>query len=191
MEKKIKLPSSFEKDYEEPPIDVNAAIKRSQTYKVLREKLENEYRQIFFEKIKYNSNVSDPENKNLPPDLPFPYDIKIKIRDKEAYPDRLMYSNDFKKLLDDSRFLRSLRKLNELKAAADRGDTILAQTIIQLDGDVINRYRQDMFKDPNRDLLMKIHNEGVTAGEKQWNGLVDFIVNQVKSILELPRNGGS
>jgi hypothetical protein len=114
------------------------------------------------------------------------------------------------KVLNDSRFLRSLRKLSELKAALDnrnkalwkkqdeqpgyvesdalnkavKTDMIYAQTVIQLDGDVINRYSQAIFEHPHRDLILQIHKEGVTAGEKQWRGLLEFIIGLVQTTLD-------
>ena len=112
-------------------------------------------------------------------------------------------------LLNNSHFLRSLRKLSELKAALDnrnkallkkqdelpdsvqpdvvhkavRTDMIYAQTVIQIDGDVINRYSQEIFDHPHRELILQIHREGVTAGEKQWRGLLEFIIGLVQSTL--------
>ncbi|HEY9819652.1 MAG TPA: hypothetical protein V6D35_02585, partial [Candidatus Sericytochromatia bacterium] len=75
-----------------------------------------------------------------------------------------------REVLNNSRFLRSLRKISELKAALDNRnkallrkrneqlgriapdvlqkavttDLIYAQTVIQLDGDIINRYSQEI-----------------------------------------------
>ena len=114
------------------------------------------------------------------------------------------------RLLNDSRFLRSLRKISELKAALDNRnkallkkqnelpanvksdvlqravttDMIYAQTVIQLDGDVINRYSQEIFDHPHRDVILQIHRDGVTAGEKQWRGLLEFIIGLVQASLQ-------
>jgi hypothetical protein len=113
-------------------------------------------------------------------------------------------------LLNNSHFLRSLRKLSELKAALDNRnkallkkqdelpgfvksdvlhkavttDMIYAQTVIQLDGDVINRYSQEIFDHPHREVILQIHREGVTAGEKQWRGLLEFIIGLVQATLQ-------
>ena len=97
-------------------------------------------------------------------------------------------------ILKNHRFLRCLRKLSELKAALDSrnqallktnshqrpnvksiNDLICAQTVIQLDGDVINRYAQEIVNHPDRDLILHIHKQGVTASQKQWRGLLEFI----------------
>ncbi|HEY9727139.1 MAG TPA: hypothetical protein V6D50_11890 [Chroococcales cyanobacterium] len=114
------------------------------------------------------------------------------------------------RLLNDSSFLRSLRKQSELKAALDnrnkalqkkqeetpefvesdvlakavKTDIIYAQTVIQLDGDVINRYSQAIFDHPHRDMILQIHREGVTSGEKQWRGLLEFVIGLVQATLQ-------
>lgn len=113
-------------------------------------------------------------------------------------------------VLKNSRFLRSLRKISELKAALDsrnkalhrkqaeqpgyikpevlqkavKTDMIYAQTVIQLDGDVINRYAQQIIDHPHRDVILQIHREGVTAGEKQWRGLLEFVIGLVQASLQ-------
>ena len=114
------------------------------------------------------------------------------------------------RVLEDSHFLRSLRKISELKAALDnrnkallkkqaeqedyvksevlqkavKTDMIYAQTVIQLDGDIINRYSQEIFDHPHRDTILLIHKEGVLAGERQWRGLLEFIINLVQGSLQ-------
>ena len=117
-------------------------------------------------------------------------------------------------VLKDSRFLRSLRKMSELKAALDNRnkalqrmhdenlgriapdalqkavttDLIYAQTVIQLDGDVINRYSQEILDHPHREVILQIHRDGVTASEKQWRGLLEFIIGLIQATLQ--RNSG-
>ena len=114
------------------------------------------------------------------------------------------------RVLRSCRFLRSLRKVSELKTALDSRnkalhrkqaeqpgyikpevlqkavttDIIYAQTVIQLDGDVINRYPQEIFHHPHRDVILQIHKEGVTAGEKQWRGLLEFVIGLVQASLQ-------
>jgi len=118
------------------------------------------------------------------------------------------------RVLDNSHFLRSLRKISELKAALDnrnkallkkqaeqegyvksevlqksvKTDMIYAQTVIQLDGDIINRYSQEIFDHPQRDTILLIHKEGVLAGEKQWRGLLEFIINLVQGSIQRASN---
>jgi hypothetical protein len=94
-------------------------------------------------------------------------------------------------LVTDDKFVLTLRKVSEMKAALDGGDvtsenvdTIYAQTIIQLDGDIITRYHRDLFglKESDKDLIMKVHNDGVVSGEKQWREVIDFLINFIKGI---------
>lgn len=92
-------------------------------------------------------------------------------------------------------FVRTIRKLSELRAALDGQNTdshqevdlIYAQTVMQIDGDVINRYNQALF-DPNnltrRELILEIHNQGVEAGERQWRGLMQFMVDLLKNFVD-------
>jgi len=127
--------------------------------------------------------------------LPDPYSINT--HQKALY---------IKKILNNSRFLRSLRKINELKNALDnrnkalqkkqdeqrhvtseaiekavKTDIIYAQTVIQLDGDLINRYSEEILDHPHRDMILQIHKEGVLSGEKQWRGLLEFIIGLVQT----------
>lgn len=92
-------------------------------------------------------------------------------------------------LLNNSKFLRNVRKTIELKAALDSSDPtsesidiVYAQTVMQLDGDIINRYHTKLFEDEEiKALVLKTHNEAVVAGEEQWRGLLNFMVNLVRS----------
>lgn len=98
------------------------------------------------------------------------------------------------KQLKEVNFVRTLRKLSELRAALDGEspssassvDLIYAQTVMQIDGDVINRYNQALF-DPNnitrREIILSIHNQGVEAGERQWRGLMQFMVDLLKNFV--------
>lgn len=96
---------------------------------------------------------------------------------------------ELQRLLNNSKFLRDVRKIIELKAALDSSDTtstiidtIYAQTVMQLDGDIINRYHAKLFEDEEiKALVLKTHNEAVVSGEKQWRGLLDFMVDLVRS----------
>ncbi|MDZ8134128.1 MAG: hypothetical protein RM049_02350 [Nostoc sp. DedQUE04] len=103
---------------------------------------------------------------------------------------------EIEELLNNDKFIRTLRKMSELKAALNSGnittvdiDVIYAQTVMQLDGDIISRYHKKLFQLPegDRDLILKIHNEGVVAGEKQWRGTLDFLIGIVQNIAKLSR----
>ncbi|MEH2172687.1 hypothetical protein [Nostoc sp.] len=103
---------------------------------------------------------------------------------------------EIEELLNNDKFIRTLRKMSELKAALNSGnittvdiDIIYAQTVMQLDGDIISRYHKKLFQLPegDRDLILKIHNEGVVAGEKQWRGTLNFLIGIVQNIAKLSR----
>ncbi|MDB9313640.1 hypothetical protein PN462_11065 [Spirulina sp. CS-785/01] len=114
-------------------------------------------------------------------------------------------------LLKNNHFVRSLRKMSELKACLDnhqrsidekvsdsqtpnksrqvigqeiKTDIIYAQTVIQLDGDMITRYSKEILDHPHKDLILKLHQESVAAGEKQWRGLFEFIVDLMQQAVE-------
>ncbi|WP_460201431.1 hypothetical protein [Scytonema sp. NUACC21] len=108
---------------------------------------------------------------------------------------------EIQKLLGNDKFLRTLRKVSELKAALDSSDVtstkidiIYAQTVMQLDGDIISRYHKELFQEDEdvRNLIIKIHNEGLVAGEQQWRGVLNFLMTLVQGIAHssfLSRNG--
>lgn len=110
------------------------------------------------------------------------------------------------KLLSCSPFLRTLRKMGEVKSALDLHNrflltqfqphetqsqtttylctnTIYAQTVVQLDGDVFNRFNQEILEHPYRDLLVKLHQESVNAGQQQWKGLLGFMIDIIQGLL--------
>jgi hypothetical protein len=116
----------------------------------------------------------------------------------ESAPEWQQNRREIQALLSNDKFVRSLRKIAELKAALDGGDvtssrtdTIYAQTVMQLDGDIITRYHKDLFGLPEetKNLILRVHNEGVVAGEKQWHGVLDFMINLVRDLANLSING--
>ncbi|MEA5469669.1 hypothetical protein [Spirulina sp. 06S082] len=118
------------------------------------------------------------------------------------------------KLLQNGSFIRALRKVGELKACLDNQkrhverlklehpdrnfkdlhegmnmDMIYAQTVVQLDGDMINRYAKEILDHPQRDLILQLHHESVASGEKQWRGLFEFFLGLVQQAVS-QREGG-
>lgn len=116
-------------------------------------------------------------------------------------------------LLSNSNFVRSLRKVAELKACLDnheqklnemrykhsnqsseeigdpiKTDIIYAQTVIQMDGDVINRYSKEILNHPQKELILKLHHESVDMGEKQWRGIFQFLIDIVNQAAEKSRS---
>lgn len=176
-------------------------------YLKLRQTLEVEYRALqrdptseFYDPTLLEG-VTDPmgELRDTPTRLPDPTN--------SSFPEEILKAQ---RVLKNCRFLRNLRKVSELKAALDHRnqalyrkqaelsndvqpdilqkavttDMIYAQTVIQLDGDVINRYSQDILDHPHRDVILKIHREGVSAGEQQWRGLLEFVIGLVQASLQ-------
>jgi hypothetical protein len=97
------------------------------------------------------------------------------------------------KLLKESQFLNVLQQLNKRKIALDRRDRILrhspyqrnitdttyAQTSLQLNGKIVNRYSQAILGRSDRNLLLQLHEQSTATGEQQWRGLVKFILSLV------------
>lgn len=97
------------------------------------------------------------------------------------------------KLLRDPQFINVLQQLNKLKSALDRRDRILrgssrqnnitdttyAQTSLQLNGKIVNRYSQAILGRSDRNLLLQLHEQSTSTGEKQWRGLVSFILSLI------------
>ncbi|MGL5034755.1 MAG: hypothetical protein ACRC6M_13240, partial [Microcystaceae cyanobacterium] len=99
-------------------------------------------------------------------------------------------------LLDDQQFIAALRKLNELRALIEKGeatdpdnvnDNIYAQTTIQIDGDTINSFNERLFeeKTETREFLIKVHQDAVNSGQKNWHSLLHLIVNILSEIPKL------
>lgn len=90
----------------------------------------------------------------------------------------------------DSPMIRYFRKLWEFEQSVLNGDRIYAQTKFQLDGDLTNRFVDDLFMpskskiDPKMaQLIFDLHRQGVENAQKQWSGLIDTCVNLVKSLI--------
>ena len=148
-----------------------------------------------------SETISDPNGtmEELATELPNPFDQDNPQAEENIY-----------RLFTDSRFLRCLRKMGELKTALDnrnrslitetaeqenhvssqviektvKTDIIYAQTVIQLDGDIINRFSDKIFDHPHRDLILQIHKISVENGEKEWRGLFSFVIDIVQTGLE-------
>ncbi|MGK7903632.1 MAG: hypothetical protein AB4352_19945 [Hormoscilla sp.] len=138
-------------------------------YRNLRKKLAWEYRQLVQDPI---ADIFDTQER-----LPNPGDPNEQQK--------------LQRLLDNGRFLRGLRKIIELKSALDSSDLqsettdiIYAQTIMQLDGDIINRYHEQLLSSEFRQTLVSIHSQGVSSGEQQWHGILAFMVNIVQAIIQ-------
>ena len=121
-----------------------------------------------------------------------------------------------RQLLNSGVFLCHLRKISELKAALDNrnrrlirqaialtnasqadepannvlNDVIYAQTVIQLDGDIVNRYAEELFRHPYKDSILDIHRMSLETSEKQWRGLMGFIIEIIQSTINRSNPSG-
>lgn len=133
---------------------------------------------------------ADPKHLELArPILPAPSPIVDQQEEQEDNWDQRRVEIQF--MLKNDKFVRTLRKMAELKAALNGAnihspdiDVIYVQTVMQLDGDIITRYHKDLFtlSQDAKDLIVKAHNEGVISGEKQWRGTLSFLIDLIKSI---------
>lgn len=94
-------------------------------------------------------------------------------------------------LLDNSAFLRELRSLRELYylvGGEDASDTtnfidlIAAQTIIQMDGDVMNRFHKALLNDRERNFLIQTHQQALSTGQENWKSLVKLIIESMQTL---------
>jgi hypothetical protein len=97
-------------------------------------------------------------------------------------------------LLKNKNFVLRLRKLNELRSLLKKPrasetdniyDNIYAQTIIQLDGDVINYFHKRLFEQTHADdraFLMTIHRDAVTGGQQNWQNLLHLIFDMMSQL---------
>ncbi|MBE9042856.1 hypothetical protein IQ255_00295 [Pleurocapsales cyanobacterium LEGE 10410] len=97
------------------------------------------------------------------------------------------------KLLGDRSFINILQQLHQRKTILDRRDRILrnsnfrqditgtpyAQTSLQLDGKIINRYSQAILERSDRALLLQLHERSTATGEQQWRGLIEFVLSLI------------
>lgn len=95
--------------------------------------------------------------------------------------------------LIDGKALRSLRKLWEFEQSVLNGDRIYAQTKFSLDGDLTNRFIDDLFMpsksngkiDPKMvGLVFDLHRQGVENAQKQWSGLIETCVGLLKNLMQ-------
>lgn len=104
---------------------------------------------------------------------------------------------EIKVLLQQPSFLRGLRKLAEIKSSLDNYNQVLqqqqieaekqgffAQTVIQLDGNIINRYSPELLNHPQQNLILNLHQISVREGEKQWEGLLNLLIKLVKNLFQ-------
>jgi hypothetical protein len=156
------------------------------------------YRQRLEEVKKHQPNLVEADQENVKlakPILPAPTPV-LDDEDENNQDDWIENFKEIQSLLENDKFVRTLRKMYELKAALDGGnvtstktDIIYAQTVMQLDGDIITRYHKELFSlsEDAKNLIINTHNQGVVSGEKQWRGTFSFLINLVQGIANLSR----
>ncbi len=156
------------------------------------------YRENLEEAKKRQTNLVEAASKNVKlakPILPAPTPV-LDDKDENDQDDWIESFKEIQKLLDNDKFVRTLRKMAELKAALDGGnvtstktDIIFVQTVMQLDGDIITRYHKELFSlsEDAKNLIINTHNQGVVSGEKQWRGTFSFLINLVQGLANLSR----
>ncbi len=156
------------------------------------------YRENLEEAKKRQTNLVEAASKNVKlakPILPAPTPV-LDDKDQNDQDDWIESFKEIQKLLDNDKFVRTLRKMAELKAALDGGnvtstktDIIFVQTVMQLDGDIITRYHKELFSlsEDAKNLIINTHNQGVVSGEKQWRGTFSFLINLVQGLANLSR----
>ncbi|WP_375469406.1 hypothetical protein [uncultured Nostoc sp.] len=156
------------------------------------------YRQNLEEAKKHQENLVEADEKNVKlaePILPAPTPV-LDDKDENNQEDWIENFKEIQILLNNDKFVRTLRKMYELKAALDSSnvtstkiDIIYAQTVMQLDGDIITRYHKELFNLPEeaKTLIISTHNQGVISGEKQWRGTFSFLISLVQGIANLSR----
>ncbi len=93
-------------------------------------------------------------------------------------------------VIADAPMIRSLRQLWEFEQSVVNGDRIYAQTKFHLDGDLTNRFVDDLFV-PSKSridhtmaqLVFDLHRQGVENAQRQWSGLISTCVNLVKDLM--------
>ncbi|MEH1822080.1 MAG: hypothetical protein V7L31_23870 [Nostoc sp.] len=157
-----------------------------------------QYRQRLEYAKKYQPSLVEADKENVKlaePILPAPTPI-LDDKDGNNQGDWIENFKEIQRLLNNDRFVRTLRKMTELKAALDSSnvtstkiDIIYAQTVMQIDGDIITRYHKELFSlsEDAKNLIINTHNQGVVSGEKQWRGTFSFLINLVQSIANLSR----
>lgn len=156
------------------------------------------YRQRLEYAKKHQPNLVEADRENLKlaePILPAPTPV-LDDEDGNNQQDWIRTFKEIQILLNNDKFGRTLRKMSELKAALDSSnvkstkiDIIYAQTVMQLDGDIITRYHKELFDLPEeaKNLIINTHNQGVISGEKQWRGTFSFLISLIQGIANLAR----
>lgn len=93
-------------------------------------------------------------------------------------------------MIIDAPMIRYFRKLWEFEQSILNGERIYAQTKFQLDGDLNNRFLDDLFVPTKSNidlktarLVLDLHHQAVENAQNQWTGLITTCVNLVKDLI--------
>ena len=165
-------------------------------YLRLRRQLELQYALLLTDK---NSSLYDEElTAEVTRDLPL---LAQETTTWEKLPCRLPPLIDYGslaankvlyRLLAEPQFQTILRQVGEIKASLDRRNMQLArsreknlaltyiQTLIQLDGKIVNRYASAIINHPQQKEIIELHKTGIELGEEQWRKLLRFVTEMVR-----------
>ena len=80
-------------------------------------------------------------------------------------PEELANSQFFESNPD---FVAKLRQLGIKKGILDQSHHIYAQTLLELEGNITNRYTQTLLDHPQKEVILALHSQGIAAVTKQW-----------------------
>lgn len=103
--------------------------------------------------------------------LAYEYSLVTRIRELPG-PEELVNSSLFE---ENPRFVAKLRQLGINKHILDQHHAIYAQTILELEGNITNRYNQTLLNHPQRDIILSLHSQGVNAATQQWQRIIKLI----------------
>ena len=166
--------------------------------------------------LKYISLLDTPQSSLYTPELSEAVDeshhlLSNASNDPKESPIQLPDPTDsreaeqLERVLGNANFLRCLRKLGEFKVILDQSnyrlqknldpslaemltEVVYARTLVQFDGDVINSYNKKLFKHPQQQAILQIHQDGVNASQQHWQGLLEFVINLTQRAF--PKTGG-
>jgi len=88
-------------------------------------------------------------------------------------PDEFSQSPSLQK---NPQLLAKLQQLSIQKTILDNNQTIYAQTTIELEGNITNRYSNNILQHPQKEVILDLHSRGVKAASQQWIKIIWLII---------------
>ena len=129
---------------------------------------------------------ADPRWESLPTRLPQPLPKQSNAQ-----------SSKLDLLLEDRQFVALLRRLGKIKNDLDwrvrrlrqNPQSIInktyAQTTMSFNGEITNRYTQQILQHRDRSNLLYLHNQSVAAATKHWQGLLKLAIDFLPSLAKV------